>query len=152
MALEAGRLSSDMGRDEKDGGFELVDHTSEVTLRLHAPTFAGLFVQATLGFLSLVPERCRGRRRDVWRDFELDEGDGASTLVAWVNELVFHGEAELWIPCDVELEPDGASGVRIRARVLELDEPFVKVKAATLHDAEIGSHDDGISVDVTLDI
>ena len=141
-----------MAHDERGGGFELVDHTSEVTLRLRAPTFAGLFVQATLGFLSLVPERCGGRPRDEWRDFELDEGDGASTLVAWVNELVFRAEAELWLPSEIEAEPAGASGVRIRARVLELDEPFVKVKAATLHDAEIAADRDGVSVDVTLDI
>lgn len=138
--------------DEVAAGFEVLDHTSEVTLRLRAPDFAGLVTQATAGFLSFVaPERRAGTAAGT-EDFEIDGGDRAATLVEWINELVFRAEAESWLPVEPTVEPVGTSGARIRARRLELSEPFVLVKAATLHDAEVREIGGGLEVDVTLDI
>jgi SHS2 domain-containing protein len=141
-----------MLNDARDPGFEVLDHTSEVTLRLRAPDLPGLVAQATEGFLSFVPRDRRGEVTGGTERFEIDGGDPAATLVEWINELVFHAEAESWLPVEATVESIGASGARIRARRLELSEPFVLVKAATLHDAEIRDIDGGLEVDITLDI
>lgn len=109
-------------------------------------------VQATEGFVSLVPERARGRRLPDAHEFHVDGGDRTATLVEWINELVYHGEAEGWLPVDPTVEEVGPSGVRIECGALELREPFVLVKAATLHGAEIRERDGRLDVDVTLDI
>lgn len=138
--------------DRSEGGFEILDHTSEITLRLWALDFPGLVAQATDGFLSLVPRQCRGEIGDGAESFEIDGGDAAATLVDWINELVFHAEAESWLPVEAAVEPVGASGARIRARRMELSRPFVLVKAATLFDAEVQGVDGGLEVEVTLDI
>lgn len=141
-----------MSTDGRSAGFELVDHTSEVTLRLHAPSFAGVVVQATLAFLSLVPEASRGPVEERGDDLELDASDRAATLVEWLNELVFRGEAEGWLPVEPTVEAVGDSGIRVRAKRLELSEPFVLVKAATLHGAAVRESERGLEAEVTLDI
>jgi len=131
---------------------ELVDHTSELIVRLRAATFPGIVAEATRAFGGLVPERARGPVRDVWHDFAIDGGDRTATLVDWLNELAYLGEAETWLPVDAEVEQSGASGVRIRAREMGLAEPFVLVKAATLHGARVARRAGGFEAEVTLDI
>lgn len=138
--------------DEAEAGYQLVDHTSEVTLRLCAPTVPGLVVQATLAFLALVPDEIRSETMDGRRELEVDGGDPTATLVAWLNEMVFHAEAEAWIPVEPEVEEIGDSGIRVRAKAMALSDPFVLVKAATFHDARIREVEGLLQVDVTLDI
>lgn len=135
-----------------DVGFELVDHTAETILRIHAPTFGRLIEQATRAFQSLVPDRLLEEVHDGGHDFDIDAGDRTATLVEWINELVYLAEAELWIPVDPVVEEVGDSGIHLRANRLSLSEPFVLVKAATLHGAEIRERDGGLEVEVTLDI
>lgn len=138
--------------DQRQGRFEILDHTSEVTLRLRAPDFTGLIAQATAGFLSFVPEGSRGEVGEGTETFEVDAGDRAATVVEWINELVFHAEAESWLPVEPTVEEIGGSGVRVTARKLPLSKPFVLVKAATLHDAEIRDSEGSLEIEVTLDI
>lgn len=138
--------------DEREAGFEVLDHTSEVTLRLRAPDLPGLVTQATAGFLSFVPEESRGEAGEREERFDVDAGDRAATVVEWINELVFHAEAESWLPVEPTVEEMGGSGVRVSARKLPLSKPFVLVKAATLHDAEIRDSEGSLEVEVTLDI
>lgn len=138
--------------DAQKPGFEVLDHTSEVTLRLRAPDLPGLVGQAAAGFLSFVPEGSRGEVGEGTERFEVDAGDRAATVVEWINELVFRAEAESWIPVEPTVEEMGGSGVRVTARKLPLSKPFVLVKAATLHDAEIRDSEGSLEVEVTLDI
>ena len=133
-------------------GHELVDHTSEVTLRIHAPTFEGVLEEAARAFLGLAPARIRGEPTVDEREFRLDAPDRAALLVDWLNELVYLGEAERWLPREVRAEALGPGGVRIHAAGLALSEPFVLVKAATLHGAVVRDVPDGVRAEVTLDV
>lgn len=141
-----------MSPDDGSAGFELVDHTSEVTLRMWAPSFAELVVQATLAFVSLVPERLRQPVAEETQDFDIDASDRVATLIEWLNELVYRAEAEAWLPVDPEVEEIGPSGIRVRARRMALSEPFVLVKAATLHGAAVRRVSGALEGRVTLDI
>ena len=138
--------------EEAGEGYRLVDHTSEVTLRLQGKTFADLVVQATRAFVSLVPEDARGPVAGERRTVEIDEGDRTATLVAWLNELVFLAEVEGWLPWEPTVERIADAGIRVRSRALELREPFVLVKAATLHEAEIRDLGHFLEVEITLDV
>jgi len=144
-------LSERPGSDSGTG-HELVDHTSEVTLRLRAPTFPALLAEATHAFAGLVPSALRGMADDRWRDFRLRAPDRAAQLVEWLNEVVYSCEAEQWLPTEVETEQGDGGGVRIRARGVALAAPFVLVKAATLHNASVREGSDGLEGEVTLDV
>ncbi|MDX1647499.1 MAG: archease [Longimicrobiales bacterium] len=129
-----------------------MDHTAETTLRLRAPTFAGLVREATRGFLSLVPDASRGALLPGERTFEIDAGDRTAALVEWINEMVFRSEAEGWLPVEVSVQEHEGGHVEVRYRAQRLLEPFVLVKAATFHGADIRETADGLVVDLTLDI
>jgi SHS2 domain-containing protein len=133
-------------------GHELVDHTSEVTMRLHAPTFSELVAEATRAFVELVPDSLRGEVRAEWRAFRIDAPDLAAGLVEWLNEIVYRCEADQWLPTEVEVEGGHDGEMRVRARGMELSAPFVLVKAATLHRAFVRPGADGLEAEVTLDV
>jgi len=131
---------------------ELIDHTSELTLRLRGPTFGALVAEAARAYAGLVPDGIERSPSAGERVIRLDGEDRVATLVEWLNELVYLAEVELWVPTEAEVEeaPDGA--LTIRARGEALAEPFVLVKAATLHGARVREGPDGLEVEVTLDV
>jgi SHS2 domain-containing protein len=138
-------------------GHVFLDHTSEIVVRLHAPSFAELLEEAGRAFADLVPEYIAGRASPDVREFTLEGRDAAATLVNWMNELVFLAEVERWIPSELSARIDDSTAgpctalsIRARGRVLEC--PFVLVKAATLHGVELRSGSDGIEAEVTLDV
>lgn len=139
-------------QDPAPGSHELVDHTSEITIRLRAPSFAALITEATRAYAELVPGSVGRTQSNEQREFRLELDDRAATLVAWLNELVYLAEVELWIPVDPEVDTHGDRELRIRARGDALTEPFVLVKAATLHRVEVHEGPDGLEAEVTLDV
>jgi len=130
---------------------EIVDHTSELTLRLRAPSVAALLAEATQAFLELVPQERIGATVDGIRVLRVRGGDPVALLVAWLNELVFLGEVELWLPTSLDVHEDDL-GVEVHARGRRLLEPFVLVKAATLHEASVSPGRHGLEAEVTLDV
>ncbi|HUP52469.1 MAG TPA: archease [Longimicrobiales bacterium] len=135
-----------------DARHELVDHTSEVTMRLRAPTFPALVAEATRAFAELVPPHARGARSDGWRELRVGGLDREAALVAWLNEIVYLCEVDRWLPEEAEVSVENGGQLRVRVRGVALVEPFVLVKAATLHGAEIRAANGGLEVEVTLDI
>lgn len=112
-------------------GHRLLDHTSEVVLRLVAPDFRLLLEEAARALRELAargeaaPEGSRetgdegsggegGEERSLAgsrREVVLEGADGGTMLVQWLNELVFLGETEPWLPTEVEwVGPAGPAG------------------------------------------
>ena len=139
-------------RSRAAASHELVDHTSEVTLRLRAPDFAELIAEATLAFAELVPDALRGPMDEQRREFLIQAPDQAAGLVEWLNEAVYLCEADQWLPTEVDVSSSREGELCIRARGEALGAPFVLVKAATLHDAFVREGGDGLEAEVTLDI
>lgn len=133
----------------------LVDHTSELVIRLVAPGFTDLVVEAGRAFSTLVPAHLGGVQDPTVREIEVESRDPEGALVAWLNELVYLAEAERWVPTHVDASvEEGPSGVRlhVRARGRTLEHPFVLVKAATLHGLALRDTPEGVTAEVTLDI
>jgi SHS2 domain-containing protein len=133
-------------------GHELVDHTSEVTIRLRAPTFPTLVAEATRAFAELVPPETNRTDDGAWREFTVEARDRAAGLVEWLNEIVYLCEVEQWLPVDAEVSGGEGDELRVRARGVRLAAPFVLVKAATLHNATVHEGPRGFVGEVTLDI
>lgn len=135
--------------------YEIVDHTSELTLRLRAPDLPGVLAEAARAFASLVPAELReeGSGEPVPLTVRLEGEDPGGVLVDWLNELAFRAEAESWIPLEVEARR-AAEGpaVEVAAVGRRLSRPFVLVKAATFHDLIYRSGPRGVEAEVTLDI
>jgi len=133
-------------------GHVLVDHTSEVTVRLRAPTFFGLISEATAAFGDLVPSSSKRGWSAERRTLRQHGGDHAAILVGWLNELVYLAEVDQWLPVELECLGEGDGAIDLRARGVGLDRPFVSVKAATLYNATAREGRDGWEAEVTLDV
>src|SRR5947209_19018095 len=92
---------------------EWVDHTSELELRVRAPSPEQAVSDATAALGELLGDATGDA---VERELEVAAGDPAGLLAAWLEELVFLSEREQLVPeaaRDVELD-DG----RLRARLV----------------------------------
>ena len=99
-----------------------------------------------------MPDSTRGAPGGEVRDFTVQGPDRAAILVEWLNELVYLCEVHQWLPVEMDIEEASEDEVHIRARGVDLAQPFVLVKAATLHNAEIREGPDGLEGEVTLDV
>lgn len=131
---------------------EFIDHTSEITLRVEGPTFGALVAEATRALAELAPGSIKGSAEKEARDFRVRARDEVAALVEWLNEIVYLSEAELWLPVDAEVSEEGEAGLLVKARGVHLEQPWVLIKAATLHQASVREEPDGLVAEVTLDV
>src|SRR4051794_4975621 len=90
---------------------EWVEHTSEVELRVSAPTAEEVVGDATAALGELLGEP---GEEPATHALEVEAGDAAGLLAAWLEELVFLAEQDGLVPegaRDVALEPMRLKGV-----------------------------------------
>jgi SHS2 domain-containing protein len=134
-----------------DARHSFVEHTSEVELRLDAPTLAALFVEAgrALAELMLVevtgPEMVRER-------VTVAAPDRAALLAAWIDELIFRAEIQkaVFTRFDVARIDER----EIDAEIGGIADPVIKtaVKAATFHDLRVAEENGRWVATVVLDV
>jgi SHS2 domain-containing protein len=135
-----------------EASHRFVDHTSEIGLQVHAPTFAGLLAEAARGLARLMLREVPAEAEGEARDFEVSAHDRESLLVDWLNEILYIAETGLWIPLEVEVLEASDTRLRARARGLNVEISPSMVKAATFHGLEVVETADGVSAEVILDV
>jgi SHS2 domain-containing protein len=134
-------------------GYELLEHTSEVELRVHAPSWSALLVEAADALTAhLTGGTPPHGTRTAWRRVDVRAPDRCALLVDWLNELLYRAEAEWWIPVEVVVETASDCEVRARVRGVPVDTAPTAVKAATLHGVSVGTGAAGLEATVILDV
>jgi SHS2 domain-containing protein len=131
---------------------EIIDHASEVRLRIRAASLAELLAEAGRALAELQLGESRGAPTPKWRDIEVSAPDRAALLAEWLNELIFLGEAEAWVPVQFEVERAADTSARIRASGMWLERAPGLVKAATLHGLRVDEIAGGLEGQVILDV
>ena len=138
-------------------GFQRIEHTADVGLRLTAPTVAELFVVATEGLHALwgVPQSPAAVDAAA-EAVEVEGPDPEGLLVAWLNELIYqadvHGRVAAAV-CSPTVEHE-----RFRAQVtwqpLRWEDCVdgVEIKAATYHTVHVTETDGGVSTTIIFDV
>lgn len=134
-------------------GYQALDHTADVSLRVWAPTLPTLFEQAAKGMmaqmldLDAVP---RTHRRRV----HVDAGDRGSLLVEWLNELLYLREVEGETFVHARVTQLTATVLEADVEGGQVDEKavFHPIKAATYHDLAIREVPAGYEVTVVFDV
>jgi SHS2 domain-containing protein len=136
-------------------GYELVDHTADIGVRLWGPTAEEVFEQAALALFSLVCDPLHvGSLETVEVELEAEAMD--LLLAAWLNELLYVFEARRLVLTQFDI--DELTERTLRARVT--GEPLDTtrhvmcggVKAATLHELTLEKRDGGWEGFVLLDV
>ncbi|NLT91523.1 MAG: archease [Actinobacteria bacterium] len=136
-------------------GFELVDHTADIGVRVWGPTAAEVFEEAGRALFSLVCDPLReGELEEVELELEAEAAD--LLLAAWLNELLYLFEARQLVLTEFEVRELGER--RLRARVagepLDVGRHIMcgGVKAATLHELRLEQRSAGWEGFVVLDV
>jgi SHS2 domain-containing protein len=135
-------------------GSEVLQHTSDLELKLHAPTWPELLAEAGTALSARlwggkVPAPHSG---GTWRRVELRAADRAALLVDWLNELLYRAEAEWWVPVEFDVEQASNHEVRARVRGVSVATSPAAVKAATLYGVRVGPGPAGLEATVVLDV
>jgi SHS2 domain-containing protein len=113
--------------------FRWVEHTAELELEIEAPTREAVFEDSLAALAELV--RNGDGSPAAW-EIALEADDPAMLLVDWLQELIYLGETEGFIPervASLDLEMH-----RLAANVEgHVGEPRPLVKAVTLHRLEL---------------
>ena len=136
-------------------GYELVDHTADIGVRLWAPTAEEVFEQAALALFSLV---CDPLQIDDLQsvNVELEAESRDLLLAAWLNELLYIFEARGLVLTQFDILELGEQTLRARVTggPMDPDRHIVcgGVKAATLHELSLERCDDHWEGFVLLDV
>ena len=128
------------------------EHTGEELLVVNSPTLEGLYTEAGLALAELQGVNGAVPPAAKWRTIEVAGRDMADLLVEWLNELIFHGEHERWVPTEFRAELVTPTRLRIRGRGPTLPDAPSRVKAATCHELLVASQDGHYRAEVVLDV
>jgi SHS2 domain-containing protein len=131
---------------------EIIDHASEIRLRIRAASLPELLAEAGRALAEVQLRESDGATMPRWRDIEVSAPDRAALLAEWLNELIFLGETEAWVPVQFEVERATDTGASIRASGISLDQAPGLVKAATLHGLRVDEIAGGLEGEVVLDV
>ena len=136
-------------------GFELVDHTADIGVRLWAPTAEEVFEQAALAMFSLVCDPLDvGELEAVEVALEAESMD--LLLAAWLNELLSVFEARKLVLSQFDLLDVGEHSLRARVSGEPLDTSrhiiCGGVKAASPRELSHEQREDGWRGFVLLDV
>lgn len=138
------------------GKFEPVPHTSEIGLKITAPTLNSFFETAARGCLSLLLNKndLSGGRRARRRIF-LTAGSLEELLVQWLNEIVFWAQARRFVPESFKLQLS-AENYSLQAEAMgRLYKELAllrEIKSATYHDLRIIRRSKIITAVVVFDV
>ena len=132
-------------------GFEEVDHTADVALRIWGPDFEALLRQAALGTARLT---CDSMPRGVTvrKRFTLEAFDRESLLVEWLNELAFSMEADRSVFFEFDFECVTDRRLIAVAHGRQVDSLQTPIKAVTYHNLKIVKTDRRLEVTVVFDV
>ena len=137
---------------EPVGSHSFEDHTSEVAIRLRAPTLAGLFAEAGRALAEVMngglPPAGAARSEPVI----LASRDLDALLVDWLNLLILRSETERVLFTGFAF--DEVADCQLVATIRGAPAPSLRsiVKAASYHGVRVARDGDGYSATVVLDV
>lgn len=133
-------------------GFELIEHTADVGIRVRAPSLAATIEEATRGLAEVAGIGRPGAGDAV--AVEVEAGDPGAVLVDWLNEVLYLLEVRASALAGVSVRHAGAQGAAGSVSLSPLDHEVegTPVKAATLHQLDVRREGRGWVATVYLDI
>lgn len=136
-------------------GYELVDHTADVGIRVWADDIQGLFEEAARALFDIITDLAKVEAHQQ-REIAVQGAGLEELLVAWLNELLYVHEVEGLLFrdfCVAEIDKDTLKGVA-KGEVFDKGRHVIKteVKAVTYHQLEVYEQDGRWQAQVIFDI
>ncbi len=114
---------------------EIFEHTADIGIRLARPTLNLLFRDAAFGMFHIIAPGNEFRPL-IRKDIVVEADDREQLLVAWLSELNFLFQTELFIPAEIKVD---VAGIEVRAVAMgeTVDRGRhnveIEIKAVTFH-------------------
>ena len=153
MRIEKGsRAQTETSPEGKAAGFEEIDHTADAALRLWAPDFETLLVQAARGVVWIMTGKMLSGPFPIQKHLVLEAFDRESLLVAWLSELAYSAEADRELFFSFEFNRVTDSRLIVDAEGIRVPALKTVIKAVTYHNLEIVETERGLEATVVLDV
>jgi SHS2 domain-containing protein len=136
-------------------GYELLDHTGDLGIRIWAEDVKGIFHEAARALFAIITDLNRVTVR-VNRKITVEAAAVDELLVAWLSELLYLYEVEGLLLCDFAITDIAEGNVKGVAMGEKFDEGrhIIKtsIKAVTYHQLEIQERDGHWQAQVIFDM
>jgi len=138
---------------EKEAGFQEIEHTADVEIKVWGDDLNALFIQAAKGMYHLSQIRKEENKQITRsRSFSVTGMDTESLLVAFLNEVLFYLETERIAFQEFDLEFQGNGRLQAQLEGTIVKELNRDIKAVTFHNLEIQELDTGWQVRIVFDV
>jgi SHS2 domain-containing protein len=136
-------------------GYELLDHTGDLGIRVWAADIKGLFQEAARALFAIITDLDKVKVR-VNRKVMVEAATVDELLVAWLSELLYLYEVEGLLFCEFALTEIAEGNVKgvAKGEKFQEDRHAIKtsIKAVTYHQVEITEKDGRWQAQVIFDI
>lgn len=133
-------------------GFEEIEHTADLALRIFGRNLSDLLFNAARGMSTLLVVDLTSIPLTHHEQIEIDAYDAESLLVNWLSELAYWAETESIVFTRFELQnvtPTGLDATVHGGRIPDLKK---HIKAVTYHNLEIIDTPDGLETTIVFDV
>lgn len=136
---------------DKSKGFEEIEHTADISLRIWATDLEDLFRLAVDGMNSIIEIDVNNNDPGVYQDFCLEDMDLESMLVSLLDECNYkiqqeHRCAKL---LEIFVENEKITGKLFLKEIISFRN---EIKAVTYHNLKINQSEKGYSVVIVFDV
>jgi SHS2 domain-containing protein len=136
-------------------GYELLDHTGDIGIRVWADNLKGLFQEAARALFDIITDRKKVVAR-LKREVAVQGSGKEELMVAWLNELLYLHEVEELLFCDFALSKIEQGSLQGVARGEKFREGHhhlkTAIKAVTYHLLEVKEQDGRWQAQIIIDI
>jgi SHS2 domain-containing protein len=132
-----------------DRGYEVIEHTADVGLRVWAPTLEEVFAQAAVGLIEIMGT---ADGDPVTERVQLESTDVDGLFVDWLSEVLFLFEAREIVPLGARVAIDrdhwSLDATIEGTRIMRFTQTGPGVKAVTFHGLEVSESEAVVYLDV----
>ncbi|MGQ9501098.1 MAG: archease [Anaerolineae bacterium] len=134
-------------------GFEEVEHTADIALRVRGRDLRELLVNAALGLGTLLTDRAdTSPAATQMRQVEVEAFDPESLLVGWLSELIYWAEKDRFVCNEIEIQELSSNHLKVACIGSCVPELRHHIKAVTYHNLQIVQTDQGLETTVVFDV
>ncbi len=131
-------------------GYEEIDHTADLALRVTADDFYALLIYSARGMYDLM-----GIDKDndyrIETTFTIPEGTEETTLVDFLSELLYRAEDKAQVFDEFSFK-NSSEGLKVEATGNTIKHISRNIKAVTFHDLDILKTNSGLEATITFDV
>lgn len=139
-------------KTNKKNSWQLIDHTADTGVRIHANTLEGLFATAVDATTQLMFGKICGAKTAANKKIKLKGQDDADLLVRFINEIIYIADVEKRPVVRANIQSLESHSIRATLELGDATPLKQQLKAATYHQLQLEHEGGEWSVQIIFDV